>query len=140
MNCSTTENKLLAIVFSLEKFRQYLVGAKVVVYTDHAAIRYLLHKNDAKPRLIRWILLLQEFNLEIRDKKGCENVVADHLSRMTQGTLKEEDVIPLRESFPNEQLLVVQDKDPWYADIVNFLASNVIPSELNPQAKKKVHC
>ena len=58
MNYSTTEKKLLAIVFALEKFRQYLVGVKVVVYTDHAAIRYLLHKKDAKPRLIRWILLL----------------------------------------------------------------------------------
>ena len=88
MNYSTTKKELLAIVFALEKFRQYLVGAKVVVYTDHATIRYLLHKKDAKPRLIRWILLLQEFNLEIRDKKGCENVVADHLSRMTQGTLR----------------------------------------------------
>ena len=76
----------------------------MVVYTDHAAIRYLLHKKDAKPRLIRWILLLQEFDLEIRDKKGCENVVADHLSRLTQGTLMEDDVIPLRECFPDEQL------------------------------------
>ena len=107
LNYSTTEKELLAIVFALEKFRQYLVGTKVVVYTDHAAIRYLLHKKDAKPRLIRWILLLQEFDLEIKDKKGYENVVADHLSRMTQGTLEEEDMIPLRESFPDEQLWVV---------------------------------
>ena len=72
LNYSTTEKELLAIVFTLEKFRQYLVGSKVVVYTDHAAIRYLLHKKDAKPRLIRWILLLQEFDLEIRDKKGVK--------------------------------------------------------------------
>ena len=137
MNYSTTEKELLAIVFALEKFRQYLVGVKVVVYTDHAAIRYLLHKKDAKPRLIRWILLLQEFDLEIRDKKGCENVVADHLSRLTQGTLMEDDVIPLRECFPDEQLWVIQDNEPWFADIVNFLASKVIPSGLNPQARKR---
>ena len=53
----------------MDKFRSYLVGAKVIVYTDHAALKYLLTKMDAKPRLIHWILLLQEFDLEIRDKE-----------------------------------------------------------------------
>ena len=55
---STTEKELLAVIFALEKFRSYLIGAKVIVFTDHSALRYLLHKKDAKPRLIRWILLL----------------------------------------------------------------------------------
>src|SRR6185295_5563555 len=72
-NYSTTEKEMLAIVFALEKFRQYLLGTKVIVYTDHAALRYLLTKKDSKPRLIRWILLLSEFYLEIKDKKGVEN-------------------------------------------------------------------
>jgi hypothetical protein len=58
------------MVFSIKKFRSYLVGTKVILYTDHAALKYLLTKKDAKPRLIRWILLLQEFDLKIRDKKG----------------------------------------------------------------------
>jgi DNA primase catalytic subunit len=70
------------VVFAIEKFRSYLVGTKVVVYTDHATLKYLLTKKDAKPRLIRWVLLLQEFDLEIRDKKVVENSVADHLSRL----------------------------------------------------------
>ena len=69
-NYTTTENELLAVVFSFDKFCSYLVGSKVIVYTDHSALRYLLSKKDAKPRLIRWVLLLQEFDLEIRDKKG----------------------------------------------------------------------
>ena len=80
INYATTEKEMLAIVYALKKFRLYLVGSKVIVYTNHAAIKYLLNKADSKPHLIRWILLLQEFDLEIQDKKGFENVVADHLS------------------------------------------------------------
>ncbi|CAN6707377.1 unnamed protein product [Malus baccata var. baccata] len=82
LNYSTTEKELLAVVFALDKFRSYLLGTKVIIYTDHAALKYLLTKKEAKPRLIRWMLLLQEFDLKIRDKKGSENVVADHLSRL----------------------------------------------------------
>src|SRR5690606_10436618 len=90
---ATTEKELLTIVFAFKKFRSYLVGSKVIVHTDHAALRYLLTKKDAKPRLLRWILLLQEFDIEIKDKRGVENRVADHLSRMKvsdETTLDEE--------------------------------------------------
>jgi hypothetical protein len=72
-------------MFAFKKFKSYIVNSKVIVCTDHAAIKYLLDKKDAKPRLICWILLLQEFDVEIHDKKGVENVVADHLSRMIRG-------------------------------------------------------
>ncbi|RVW26360.1 Retrovirus-related Pol polyprotein from transposon 17.6 [Vitis vinifera] len=68
-NYTTTEKELLAVVFALDKFRAYLVGSFIVVFTDHSALKYLLTKQDVKARLIRWILLLQEFNLQIRDKK-----------------------------------------------------------------------
>ena len=78
MNYATTEKGLLTVVFALDKFRSYLVRAKIIIYTDHAAIRYLLSKKDVKPRLFRWILFLQEFDLKIKDKRGTENVVADH--------------------------------------------------------------
>ena len=69
INYTTIEKELLAIVFALDKFHSYLVGSHVVVFTDHAALKYLLSKQDAKPRLIRWVLLLQEFDIEIKDKK-----------------------------------------------------------------------
>ncbi|CAL2238234.1 unnamed protein product [Prunus armeniaca] len=137
LNYSTTEKELLAVVFALEKFRSYLVGSKVIVYSDHAALRFLLTKKDAKPRLIRWILLLQEFDLEIRDKKGSENVVADHLSRLVDENHGDGQILPLNESFPDEKLFVIQDKEPWYADFVNYLASSVIRDDLTFQERKK---
>ncbi|CAN6695187.1 unnamed protein product [Malus baccata var. baccata] len=104
LNYSTTEKELIAVVFALDKFRSYLLGTKVIIYTDHAALKYLLTKKKAKPRLIRWMLLLQEFDIEIRDKKGSENVVADHLSRLVH----EEDVVPIPETFPDEQLMSIK--------------------------------
>jgi hypothetical protein len=85
LNYATTENELLVVVFAFEKFRSYIVKSKVIVYTDHTTIKHLLAKKDAKSRLIHWILLLQEFDVEICDKNGMENVVADHLSRMNRG-------------------------------------------------------
>ncbi|CAN6679584.1 unnamed protein product [Malus baccata var. baccata] len=126
LNYSTTEKELLAVVFALDKFRSYLLGTKVIIYTDHAALKYLFTKKEAKPRLIRWMLLLQEFDIEIRDKKGSENVVADHLSRMVH----EEDAMPIIETFPDEQLMSVKVSEPWYADLVNYLVSKHVPSEL----------
>lgn len=67
----------------IDKFRSYLVGLKMIVYTECATIKYLLCKKDVKIRIIRWILLIQKFDIEIRNKKGIENMVADHLSRLT---------------------------------------------------------
>ena len=75
-------NYATTIVFAFDKFRPYLIGNKVIVFTDHSTIKYLMTKKDAKPRLIRWFLLLQEFDVEIRDKKGSKNMVVDHLSRL----------------------------------------------------------
>ena len=136
-NYSTTEKEMLAVVFACEKFRQYILGSHVIIHTDHAAIKYLMSKKEAKPRLIRWVLLLQEFDLEIKDKKGCDNVIADHLSRVERSTAEEEKII-LTENFPDEQLFKVSFQLPWYADIVNYLACGVVPLEFSYQQKRKL--
>ncbi|XP_027182191.1 uncharacterized protein LOC113780606 [Coffea eugenioides] len=130
LNYSTTEKELLAVVFALEKFRSYLLGAKVIIFSDHAALRYLLTKKEAKPRLIRWILLLQEFNLEIRDKKGAENLVADHLSRVQVV----EDDIPLREAFPEEHLFSINSSLPWRYGVLHKVSTSYHP-QTNGQAE-----
>lgn len=101
MNYTTTEKELLAVVYAFDKFRPSLVGTHTIVHTDHAAIRYLFNKKDSKPRLVRWILLLQEFDMEIKDRKGCENVVADHLSRLENPVEGEDMRIGIKEQFPN---------------------------------------
>ena len=135
LNYATTEKELLAIVFAFDKFRPYLIGNKVVVHTDHSAIKYLMTKKDAKPRLIRWVLLLQEFDVEIKDKKGTENLVADHLSRI-EGT---RDDVPVNDEFLDEKLFTIEDKRavPWFADYANYLVAKVIPPEFNYQKKKR---
>jgi hypothetical protein len=134
VNYTTTEKELLAVVFALDKFHSYLLGSKVVIYFDHAALRHLMAKRETKPSLIRWILLLQEFDLEIRDKMGSDNVVADHLSRISIKS----SLIPVHDSFLNEQLFEITTKEvPWYADIVNYLAIGKIPFHWTKQARDR---
>ncbi|KAL4379739.1 hypothetical protein GQ457_02G022960 [Hibiscus cannabinus] len=122
-------------VFAFEKFRSYLIGTKVIVHTDHSAIKYLVTKKDAKPKLIRWILLLQEFDLEVKDRKGTENQVADHLSRLDNPHNQDRDV-EISDSFPDEKILFATTI-PWYADIDNFLVSGIVPPDLSSQGRKK---
>jgi hypothetical protein len=118
------------VVFAIEKFISYLVGAKVIVYTDQAALKYLLAKNDAKSRLIQWIVLLQEFDLEIRDEKGVENSMADHLSRLQ---FEESVELPINDYVRDYTLLKVSTTDPWYGNIINYIVAGYIP----PGADKK---
>ena len=131
-NYTTTEKELLAVVFAFEKFCSYLLLSKVIVYTDHSTLKYLMAKKDAKPRLIRWILLLQEFNMEIRDKKGVENVVADHLSRLEKPEEGFEKESSIKEEFLDKYLFSISIT-PWFVDIANFLAFDILPPNLSYQ-------
>nr|XP_012461583.1 unnamed protein product [Gossypium raimondii] len=106
----------------------------VTVKKNAEALRYLIAKKEAKPRLIRWILLLQEFDIEIRDKRGCENLVADHLSRIKVPF----DNIPIKEEFPDESLFSTEVRLPWYADLVNFLATGLLPTKVARSVRDKL--
>ena len=128
---------MLVMGFSCEKFRPYILGSHVIIHTDHAAIRYLMAKKDAKPRLIRWVLLLQDFDLEIKDKKGSYNVITDHLSRLEK-TTEEEKGNEIVENFLDEQLFLLSIQTPWYADIVNYLPYGIMPFEFNNHQKRKL--
>ena len=104
-----------------------MVGSDIIIFTDHSTLKYLLTKQNAKARLIRWVLLLKEFNLQIRDKKGVENVVViDHLLRLTIAHNTHNPLI--NDEFPEESLLLVE-KTPWYAYIANYLATVELPAD-----------
>ncbi|GJY73581.1 reverse transcriptase domain-containing protein [Tanacetum coccineum] len=139
-DASDFARELLAVVYAFEKFRPYLVLSKTIVYTDHSALKYLLAKQDVKPRLLCWILLLQEFDVEIRDKKGAENLAADHLSRL-ENPHQSDPEKKITETFPLETLGMVtfcgDSNTPWFADIANYHAGNFIVKGMSSQQKKK---
>ncbi|GKC44929.1 putative nucleotidyltransferase, ribonuclease H [Tanacetum coccineum] len=138
---TTTKKELLPVFFSFDKFCQYLILSKTIVYTDHSALKYLFSKEDAKPRLIRWVLLLQGFDIEIKDKKGAENLAADHLSRLENpdlGTFTEEEIT---DEFPDEHLMILKaelnNDEPWYADYVNYIVGKIVPPNWTPEKRRR---
>ncbi|GJU83673.1 reverse transcriptase domain-containing protein [Tanacetum coccineum] len=138
---TTTEKEMLAVVYAFEKFRSYLILNKSVVYTDHSALKYLFAKKDSKARLLRWVLLLQEFDFNVIDTKGAENLAADHLSRLEnpyENVLNPKEV---NEKFPLETLNMVTSRGnsstPWFADYANYHAGNFIVKGMSSQQKNK---
>nr|GFB68772.1 reverse transcriptase domain-containing protein [Tanacetum cinerariifolium] len=128
-NYTTTEKEMLAVVYAFEKFRSYLIMNKSIVYTDHSALKYLFAKKDAKARLLRWILLLQEFDFKVVDTRGAENYAADHLSRLENPYENIFDPKEINEAFPLEIHNKIAHNDPstpWYADLANYHVGNFI--------------
>ncbi|RVW48733.1 Retrovirus-related Pol polyprotein from transposon 297 [Vitis vinifera] len=131
--CQKSFEELKQFLTTCTNKRMESLMSSIVVFTDHFALKYLLTKQDAKARLIRWILLLQEFNLQIRDKKGVENVVADHLSRLV--IAHDSHGLPINDDFPEESLMSI-DVAPWYSHIANYLVTGEVPSEWSAQDKR----
>nr|GEX38453.1 reverse transcriptase domain-containing protein [Tanacetum cinerariifolium] len=129
-NYTTTEKEMLAVVYAFKKFRSYLIMNKSIVHTDHSALKYLFAKKDAKVRLLRWVLLLQEFDFNVLDTKGAENLAADHLSRLENPYENVLDPKEINETFPLETLSMVtfrgDSSTPWFTDFANYHAGNFI--------------
>lgn len=82
MSYTVTKKEFLAVIYAINKFRHYITGYPIFLYTNHSAIKYLANKPITNGRVTLWLPLLQEFDITIRDRPGKENLVADFLSRV----------------------------------------------------------
>nr|GEZ77765.1 reverse transcriptase domain-containing protein [Tanacetum cinerariifolium] len=140
-NYTTIEKEMLAILYAFEKFRSCLIMNKSIVHMDHSALKYLFAKKDAKARLLRWVVLIQEFDFKVLDIKGAENLAADHLSRLENPYENVLDPNGINETFPLETLSMVtfrgDSNAPWFADFANYHAGNFIVKGMTSQQKNK---
>nr|GEY49323.1 reverse transcriptase domain-containing protein [Tanacetum cinerariifolium] len=139
-NYTTTEKEMLAVVYAFEKFHSYLIMNKSIIYIDHSALKYLFAKKDTKARLLRWILLLQEFDFTVIDTKGAENYAADHISRLENPYENVFYPKEINETFPLESFNKVAHQDPstpWFTDFVNYHARKFIIKGMTTQQKQK---
>ena len=125
---TVTEKKFLAVIHAVNKVRHYITGYPVVLYTDHSAIKILANKPITNGRVTIWLILLQEFDITIKDRPGKDNPVAYFLSQIP----KPMDVVAVEDQFPDEHLFVVTARTPWYANIANYLAIGKLPKHLTP--------
>nr|GEZ02767.1 reverse transcriptase domain-containing protein [Tanacetum cinerariifolium] len=128
---------MLVVVYAFEKFQSYLIMNKSIVYTDHSALKYLFAKKDSKARLLRWLLLLQEFTFKVIDTEGAENLAADHLSRLENPHQNMLEPKEINESFHLDTLNLVSTRrnqsTPWFADFANYHAGNFIVKGMSSQ-------
>nr|GEY56755.1 reverse transcriptase [Tanacetum cinerariifolium] len=140
-NYTTTEKEMLAVVYAFEKFWLYLIRNKSIVHTDHSALKYLFSKKDAKARLLRWVLLLQEFDFKVLNTKGAKNLATDHLSRLKNLYENVLDPKEINENFPLETLSMVtfrgDSSASWFADFANYHTGNFIVKGMTSQQKNK---
>nr|GEX14830.1 reverse transcriptase domain-containing protein [Tanacetum cinerariifolium] len=139
-NYTTTEKEMLAVVYTFENFCSYLIMNKSIVYTNHSALKYLFAKKDSKARLLRWILLFQEFDFKVVDTKGAKNYAADHLSRLKNPYENVFDPKEINESFPLETISKLTHHDqsaPWFAHFANYHAGKFIIKGMTTQQKNK---
>ena len=134
LNYTVTKKEFLVVVYSINKFRPYIIGYEVFVHMDHSAIRFLMNKLVTNGRVTQWLLLLQEFNTIVVDRPGRENLVADFLSRIQH----DDGARLVDDTFPDEHLFAVFVQTPYLANIANYLATGKLPNHLSPHEKCRV--
>nr|GEY07654.1 transposon Ty3-I Gag-Pol polyprotein [Tanacetum cinerariifolium] len=138
-NYTTTEKEMLAVVYAFKKLRSYLIMNKSIVYTDHSTLIYLFAKKDSKARLLRWVLLLQEFTFIVIDTKGAENLAVDHLSRLENLHQNVLDPKEINESFPLKTLYLVSfrgnSSTPWLLTLQTIMRGISLSRECRPNRK-----
>ena len=122
------------MVFSVKKFRHYLMCNPVVFFVDHMTIKFLVNKAELSGRLARWVLLLEEFDCIVEDKSGCMHLQADHLSRLSD----EAGSSPVDDNLRDDNFFLVTAKADRYSGIVEFLTTQQLTTELTKEERRKI--
>ena len=133
-NYTTTEQECLAMVFSIKKYRHYLLMNQVVFFVDYMAIRYLVNKPELSGQLVCWMLLLTEFNYTVQYKLGKKHLQANHLSRIST-ELSSTDI---DDKFPDVRLFAIRKVPSWYKYIAEFLRTHQFPPHMDKNEGRKV--
>jgi hypothetical protein len=134
LNYTLTDKAFLVVMHAINKFRHYITGYLVILYTNHSTIRYLANKPITNGWVTRWLLLLQEFDMTIKDGPGREKLVTDFLSRIP----KTDDSLTVEDQFLDEHLFVITTKPPWYADMTNYLAAGRLLADISSKERKSI--
>ena len=125
-NCIVTEHEALEMIFSVQKFRHYLLGNKFIFHIDHDALKYMINKPQLSGRIVRWVLLLQEFNFTIEVRPGKSYTNANHLSQLNEESGSE----PIDDSFPDAQLFYINVIPREYVVIIEYLSISLNQSSM----------
>ena len=134
LNYTMTEKDFLVSIFSINKFRRYIIGYEVFVHISYSSIRYLMNKPLTSSRVTRWLFLLQELNVTIVDRPGKYNVVDDYLSILNNPG----EIMLVDDYFHDEHLFFVSRNSPWFADIANYLVTRKTPPHLSAREKRNI--
>ena len=140
-NYSTMEREALGIIYSVTKFRHYLLGRKFTFHVDHSALLYLVNKQALTGRLAQWMLLLQEFDFEIQHQPGVQHAISDYLSHLEMGEPPNQDHGDLLDAvlFSIDTLPIEFDpNDPWITEMIQFLSTGLPPDHLTIDARKQL--
>jgi hypothetical protein len=122
------------MIYSVKKFRHYLLMNQVIFFVDHMALRYLVNKPDLSGRLARWVLLLAEFDYQVQYKPGKMHSQADHLSRLST----EISPTSIDDEFPDDRLFAVSKVPTWYQHIAEFLSTQEFSPEVDKNERRKI--